>query len=272
MITNQNLIYKTSDDISLYLTRNIVEDAKAIVLIVHGLAEHSGRYDYVVDKLNSFKYSVYRFDNRGHGKSEGKRGYIEDYNEYKSDLEEVIDFVKKENNNLPIFVLGHSMGGMITALYSIKNSKKVNGVILSAALTYDNKGLMEAGKDLDKNEVVKNELSAAICKDESVVNNYNNDELVLKEITGSIFVECSKAVQYIKENANNINLPILLLHGGEDSIVYNQDSRDLFFNIGSKYKKIKVYNDMYHEILNEFEKDIVLEDINNWIRKELRYI
>lgn len=272
MILNNNEIHKTHDNVELYITRNIVEDAKAIVLIVHGLAEHSGRYDYVVSNLNSYKYSVYRFDNRGHGKSTGKRIFIEDYNKFSEDIEEIVNLIKNENQGKPVFILGHSMGGMISTVYGINYKNKVDGIILSAAVTYDEAMLMYDNKNLDPNQMVDNGLSHLICKNQQVVDDYNNDPLVAHEISGSMFIECSKAVEYIKENVKDLEYPILILHGLEDKIVYPTDSKLLFDNIGSKYKKIKLYENMYHEILNEDKKDDVLNDINNWIRKELRYI
>lgn len=270
MILSEEQVYTTRDNVNLNVERDIVENSKAVILIVHGLAEHLGRYDYVVSKLNSVKYSVYRFDNRGHGKSGGKKIYIDDYNKFSSDVDEMVELIKSENEGKQIFILGHSMGAMIATLYGIKYPNKVDGIILSAGVTADKAGLMEANINLGMEEMVDNGLSHLICKDKNIVDNYNNDPLVAHKISGSMFIECNKAIKFIQENIDDFNYPVLILHGREDKIVYPEDSTILFDNIGSRCKKIKIYQDMYHEILNEFDKDEVILDINNWIRKELR--
>lgn len=272
MILNKSEVHRTSDNIGLYVSRDIVEDSKAIILIVHGLAEHLGRYDYVVSKLNQCKYSVYRFDNRGHGKSGGERVFIDDYKKFYSDLNEVVKMIKSENKNKPIFILGHSMGGMISILYGIEYQNEINGIILSAALSSDESGFIKDNKKLNARDEVDNSLSEFICSNPAVVEEYNNDDLVAHKISGSMFVECNKAIEFIKKNSEKFNYPVLILHGANDQIVLPEDSKVLFDHIGSKYKKIKLYEGMYHEILNEYDKDEVLKDINNWIRKELRYI
>lgn len=272
MILSKHDMYKTCDNIELNMTRDIVEDSKAVILIIHGLAEHSGRYDYVSSKLNSYKYSVYRFDNRGHGKSGGRKIFIDDYNKFHCDVDEIVELIKRENEGKPIFILGHSMGGMIATLYGIKYANKVDGIILSAGVTADKAGIMSSNCSLDSEEMVDNGLSNLICSIEEVVDDYNNDPLVAHKISGSMFIECNKAIEYIQDNCHKFIYSTLILHGDNDDIVHPEDSRLLFDSICSKYKKLKIYKDMYHEILNEVGKDDVLTDINNWIRKELKYI
>ncbi|MGL6104971.1 alpha/beta hydrolase [Romboutsia sp.] len=270
MILSEEQVYTTKDNINLNVERDLVDNAKAVILIVHGLAEHLGRYDYVVSKLNSYKYSVYRFDNRGHGKSGGKTIYIDDYNKFSSDVDEIVELIKRENEGKQIFIIGHSMGGMIATLFGIKYQNKVDGIILSAGVTADKAGLMEANINLGMDEMVDNGLSHLICTNKEVVESYDNDPLVAHKISGSMFIECNKAIKFIQENIDDFKYPVLILHGKDDKIVYQEDSIILFENIGSKYKKIKIYKDMYHEILNEFDRDKVISDINNWVRKELR--
>lgn len=269
MILTISQVYNTKDDVKLNISRDAVDNAKAVILIVHGLAEHSGRYDYVVSKLNSYKYSVYRFDNRGHGKSGGERIFIDDYNKFINDVDEMIDLIKEENEGKKVFIIGHSMGGMIATLYGIKHPNKVDGIILSAGVTADKSGLISSNNKLSPNDMVENELSSLICKNQDMINDYNNDSLVAHQISGSMFIECNKAIKYIQDNLYEFKYPVLILHGEQDKIVFPEDSKTLFEHIGSRYKKIKIYKDMYHEILNEYDRDEVLKDINNWIRKEL---
>lgn len=270
MILSKNEKYKTRDNLELFLKKDLVNEPKAVILIVHGLAEHCGRYDYVTSKLNNLKYNIYRFDNRGHGKSDGDKIYIDDYNKFVDDVDEIIELVKAENKNKQVYILGHSMGGMISTIYGINHPKKVDGIIISAGVTCDNANLMTPNINLDPHHMVDNKLSSLICTNREIVDNYNNDPLVAHKISGSMFIECNKAINYIKKNMHNFNYPVFILHGSDDKIVDKQDSITLFENINSRYKKIKIYAGMYHEILNEFERDEVIADINNWIRKDLK--
>lgn len=266
---NSNELFTNKDGIKLNLQRNLVENPKAVIIIVHGLAEHLGRYDYVVSKLNKWCYSVYRFDNQGHGKSEGKRGYIENYNNFSQDVDEIVDLVKSENEEVKVFLLGHSMGGMISTLYGINFKNKVDGIILSAGVTADKAKLIESNKDTNDDEKIPNSLGDLICTDKKVVDDYKNDPLVCHTIFGKIYKECYKAINYIHENRSKFEYPVLILHGTDDMIVSCEDSRELYYNISSNDKILKFYGSLYHEIMNEFKKDKVLDDINAWIKKRI---
>lgn len=125
--------FSTFDGIELFYTKDVVDCARAVVVIVHGLCEHSGRYGYFTEKLNQFNYTVYRFDNRGHGKSEGERGYVEDFQYFFQDADKVVNMAQEENKEIPVFMFGHSMGGFITAGYGMKYKNKLKGQILSGA-------------------------------------------------------------------------------------------------------------------------------------------
>jgi len=119
----------------LYLSKNIVEKPKGVVIVVHGLCEHSERYDYVTTRLNSAGYLVYRFDNRGHGRSGGDRGHVDDFHELIDDTHEVATLAKKEHVGVPVFMLGHSLGGFIAAAHAIKYPRVLSGQVFSGAAT-----------------------------------------------------------------------------------------------------------------------------------------
>ena len=112
--------FASFDGTELYMKCNVPEKPNGVIVIVHGLCEHQGRYDYVTDKLNSAGYSVYRFDHRGHGRSKGKSVYYTDFNEIVDDVNEAVKIAEAENPNIPLFILGHSMGGYATALFGAK--------------------------------------------------------------------------------------------------------------------------------------------------------
>ncbi len=266
---------KSFDDTEIFYRKDIVENSKAVVVIVHGLCEHLGRYDCFTKRLNEAGYTVYRFDNRGHGKSAGERGYVENFQDFFEDADKIVNMAIEENKHVPVFMFGHSMGGFITAGYGMKYTNKLKGQILSGAAVIE----LPIFEDLKRDnyfeshpmEKSPNALSSLICRDKKVVEDYDNDSLVLKEtnlkLLGEAFV---KGPIWIKENVKNYTYPCLILHGENDQIVINQASKWLFENISSKDKAVKIYPKCYHEILNEKEeKHIVIDDILNWIEAKL---
>lgn len=268
-VLNENMMFTNKDNIELFVQKNLVENSKAIIVIVHGLAEHLGRYDYVVSKLNEWGYSVYRFDNQGHGKSQGKRTYINTYKNFSQDVNEIVTMAKNENENKKVFILGHSMGGMISTVYGIDYRNTVDGIILSAGLTVDKAKLLESNKDVDDDAEISNSLGDLICTDKRVVDDYENDPLVCHITVGKIYKECYKAVKYINENINKFEYPVYILHGEDDKIVSQEDSKILYEQVSSLDKSLKIYPGLYHEIMNEFDKDKVLEDIHCWLEDRI---
>ncbi len=122
------------DGMKLYLNREVPENPKAALVIVHGLCEHQGRYDYLADIFRKAGIATYRFDHRGHGRSEGERTYYGDFNELLDDTNVVVDMAIEENPNIPVFLMGHSMGGVTVALYGAKYpDKKLKGLVTSGA-------------------------------------------------------------------------------------------------------------------------------------------
>ncbi len=261
------------DGMELFHIKDLPQDPKAIIVLVHGLAEHCGRYDYVVRKLIDFGYGVYRFDNRGHGRSGGKRGHLEDFQPFIDDADLFVELARKEAPSLPLFILGHSMGGFIAAGYGAKYPGKLTGQILSGPVVIE-LPMADALKGLDVKNApempIPNTHSSLICRDQGVVKDYENDPLVLKETTLKLLVTILlDGVAWLQEHLKNYTYPCLILHGGGDQIVDKASSEYLYENISSKDKTLKIYKDLYHEILNEAEKDEVLSDIRKWIEERI---
>ena len=148
------------DNTQLYLNREVEKGCRAVAVIVHGLCEHQGRYDYFAELFHKAGIGTYRFDHRGHGRSEGERTYYGDFNELLDDTNVVVDMAIAENPDVPVFLIGHSMGGFTVALYGAKYSdKKLRGIITSGALTVDNgKLITSVPKNLDVHTQLPNEL------------------------------------------------------------------------------------------------------------------
>ena len=125
------------DGMKLYLNKEVPKNRKAVAVIVHGLCEHQGRYDYLAGIFHDAGIGTYRFDHRGHGRSEGERTYYSDFNQLLDDTNVVVDMAIAENPDVPIFLLGHSMGGFTVSLYGVKYpDKKLKGIITSWAQAY----------------------------------------------------------------------------------------------------------------------------------------
>lgn len=249
---------------------------RATVIISHGFAEHMGRYDYFSKSLTDCGLNVVRYDLRGHGKN-GDRGYLRNFDYYVDDLNEVKVFVKNNVPDLPIFLLGHSMGGLITALYCTRYNDDIKGVVLSGPATGRlpsaksfNKGLMKLVKVLAGRASLKNPIDEGICGDPQVFSDYAADELVLHKATISLYYEfLFNGTDSLYENLTNFSSPCLLCHGGKDPIVPSELSRSFYDRISSIDKSIRIYDGLYHEILNENKKDQVIEDMVRWINERV---
>ncbi len=261
------------DNITLFIKKKIVPGMKAVVTIVHGVCEHNERYEYITTVLNNAGYSVVRFDLRGHGKSGGERGHSESYHEYSDDLNEIISIVKKDFSDMPVYVLGHSMGAFISALHEILYPGQICGQILSGIpaieLPLSDIKLL---KLLPYNKLpkfkAKNKLAKLVSKDPKVVENYMEDPLNLKESTIKMSAEMFlKGPVYLSEHIKEYSVPCLLLHGQEDKIVTEKSSEWFYENILSTDKIRKIYPGLFHEIFNEPEKDTVISDVLNWLDK-----
>ncbi len=259
------------DKTNLFYKQDFPEKMKAVLVIVHGVCEHCGRYQYLAERLYAAGYGVMRFDLRGHGKSGGKRGFVSSYLEFSQDVHEFVLKANKEAPNIPVYMLGHSMGAFISVAYAILYPHEIKGQILSGLpaiilplpsirllqrLPYNLLPMLRAGNDLGK----------VVSRDPAVVKDYIEDPLNLKKSTikmsGEMFL---KGPAWLALNIKEYGLPCLLLHGGSDLIVTPASSQWFFDKIASTDKQRKVYPELYHEIYNEKERDEVISDTIAWL-------
>ncbi len=271
MIRIQEKTTISFDGTKLYTKSNMPSKKRAVAVIVHGLCEHQGRYDYLAATFNRAGIATYRFDHRGHGRSEGHKAHINSFHELLDDTNMIVDFVLKENPDFPVFLLGHSMGGFTASLYGAKYpDKKLKGIITSGALVKDDRGLISSvPSGLDALTPIPNELDGGVCSVKEVVEDYIKDPYNGKTFTAGLCYSIIKGVEWYKENIKHFNHPALILHGEKDSIVSENDSIFLFKNISSKDKQIKIYGNLFHEIYNEYSKDEVLYDTLSWIVRRI---
>lgn len=267
---NKKWMEKSFDGSELFVSASLPEHMLGLVVIVHGLAEHSDRYKYVEEKLLEANLGVYRFDHRGHGQSKGEETYYDDFNDLIDDINHIVELAKKENPDYPVFLLGHSMGGFGVNAFGAKYPNKVKGIVSSGAVARDHRGLITGVFDaLDPNFRVPNELTDGVCSVESVRIDYANDPLNRKSFTAGLGQKLSKGVVWLKENTKAFVDPILLLHGENDSLVSYEDSLDVFKEIASEDKQVKIYGQLFHEIFNEYTKDEVIADAIAWIKNRI---
>lgn len=263
----QQTMIKSFDGTQLYLRKDMPEGGcRAVVVIVHGLCEHQGRYDYLVEQFLAGGVGCYRFDHRGHGRSEGERTYFTDWNELPDDTNVVVDLAIQENPSLPVFLLGHSMGGCTVCLYGCKYPGKLRGIVMSGALSHDNRRLIaDLPADMDPHTQLPNELGGGVCSVQAVVDAYAVDPYNTKTFTAGLCYSLNAGVAWLSTHAADFVYPTLMLHGEKDALVSVLDTHQFFGEVSSTDRQMKVYGGLYHEIFNEYCRDEVIGDALSWI-------
>lgn len=267
------MLIKAFDGINLFYEKNEVENPKGTIVIVHGLCENLTRYDSFVKTLNDNGFVVYRFDHRGHGRSEGKRGYAKSFKDFIKDVDMFVEMSRNEYPDVKHFLMGHSMGGFTVNAYGVTHSEKLDGIISSAApgiIMKMAKPLTYVPWKLISWVSMKNELGGKLSHDKTVEEAYIASPLNLKKykiaLAGTMFID---GVRYIHANINNFKCPVIYLHGNDDLIVEVESSKWLYENNPVTDKELIIYNGMYHEILNEIEKEKVINDILHWLNNRV---
>ena len=249
---------------------------KAVVQIVHGLAEHSSRYMNVVNALIPAGYAIYATDHRGHGKSEGLRGYVNSANDYIDDERKLTEIIKKQEGSHPCFLLGHSMGSFISILYASASPEAFRGLILSGTgiragdsiSTFLILAVRLFSRIWPKGKI-NTGLSESISRDPEVVKAYMNDPMVFPYITYRLGAELLNVTKQLPTKVSTIEIPILFQVGSDDQLVFG--ATDLFKFVNATDKTCKIYPSLFHEVYNEPEADrtIVLNDLKEWLENHL---
>lgn len=262
----------TTDGLALYTQSWSVADPQATVAIVHGIAEHSGRYRHVGNYLAMRGYTVHAFDLRGHGQSPGKRILFHHIDEHSEDVGEFLQWVQSQKGEEPLFLVGHSMGGLVVTYHVLTASPALRGVILSAPALKLNEvspALVAVARVLAKvlpTTPVQQLDFTAISRDPVVVAENQNDPLVyhggIPAATGLAF---QNAVTYVQQHLAEFCLPLLLLHGTADRMVMPEASQLLYAQAASTDKTLRQYDGLYHEVFNEPEQAEILAEVVAWL-------
>jgi len=251
-------------------------EVKAVLPIVHGFGEHSGRYGNVVDWFAPKGYAVYGFDLRGHGRSPGPRGYVNEWAEFREDVKAFLTFVREQEPDRPLFLLGHSMGGLIVLEYALHHPEGLTGVIASGPLLAQasiSPALITISKLLSSiapRFTLDTKLDAAtVSRDPAVIEAYVNDPLVHSLGTPRLSTELAQAIEWTQARAAEMRVPCLIVHGSDDQLVPPEGSRIFYENVALDDKERQVYEGYYHEVFNDLGKEQVLAAVETWVEHHL---
>jgi len=266
--------FTSSDGLSIYHQAWLPSgDPRAVVMLIHGLGEHSGRYAHVATTLNDAGLAVHALDHRGHGKSDGKRVFVKSYDEFMTDLVQFRSLITAEHPDVPLIVLGHSMGGNLAVGHTLEHQAGITGLALSGAA-------LQVGSDLSPGKLKVFKLIAkiapgvrpeglsaeAISRDPAVVSAYQNDPLVFTgKISAGLGAALIEAMERFPQRYGELTLPLLIMHGTDDQLASVEGSRALEAAAVNAEVTARYYDGLYHEIFNEPEQDEVLADLVSWV-------
>ena len=246
---------------------------RAGLAIVHGIGEHSGRYMNVVNHLVPRGYAVWAYDQRGHGRSGGQRVHVDRWAQYLEDLHTFLGIVRKHEQTLPLFALGHSMGALIVLEYLPAHQQGLRGAIISGApiqpVGVAKPYLVALVKILSPvipRFTIRTKLEVeALSRTPAVVRAYREDPRVYGIATVRWGAEALEAVERVKAGVGEIRVPVLIIHGGADRLNSPEGARLAYEQIASPDKTLRIYPDTYHEPHNDLTFEEVVRDVEHWL-------
>lgn len=248
---------------------------RARVVLLHGYAEHVGRYPHVIGALTGAGYEVHALDLRGHGQSEGVRGHVLRFQDYLDDVDLFLAELPQDPlpRQLPRILVGHSLGGLLSLRYVLHRPETFAALAVSspflhpaAAVPWLREAVANATSHLAPTLLTKSPVDAkGLSRDPAIVEAYIADPLVFKTFNSRWFFEVREAQEEVLQRAGEIRLPALFLIGSADPIAQPERSREVFARLGSTDKTLKVYDGFLHEVLNEVGKERVVQDLVNWL-------
>jgi acylglycerol lipase len=278
MTTHEEGRFKGEGGLEIYWQAWLPEgEPRAVVVLAHGASEHSGRYAWTGEQLNARGYAVYAIDHRGHGKSGGGRAVIDRMGNAVEDLHTLVERAGGAHPGRPLVLLGHSMGGCVALAYTEEHEDALDALVLSGPLA-----VLEAASPAQR--IVGRVLSAvapslgvvaidstAVSRDPQVVTDYDDDPLNYHgKLPARTVAELSKAIEGFPEAVTRFKLPLLVMHGTADRLVPIAGGEMVAERAGSEDKTFKRYDGLFHEILNEPERQQVVNDMADWLDAHFR--
>ncbi len=247
----------------------------ALVVICHGVNSHSGQYDWTARQLAGNGFAVYALDLRGRGKSSGERFFVGDVEDYVGDLATMIDLAKTREPGLPVFLLGHSAGGVVSCVYTLEHQAEIDGLICESfafrvpapgVVLSVIKGLSHVAPHLRVLRLHNEDFS----RDPEAVRVLNADPLIAGEVQpASTVAALVRADERLEKEFGRITLPVLIMHGTVDKATVPSGSEFFYQHAGSPDKTLKLYEGHYHDLFNDYGKEEVMLETMQWIRQHL---
>ncbi len=244
---------------------------RAVVAICHGVNSHGGQHAWTAGQLTDRGFAVYAVDLRGRGQSEGERFYVDNIDEYVADIGGVIDIAKERHPGLPVYLLGHSAGGVTSCVYALDHQEKIDGLICeSFAFQVPAPGFaLAAIKGLSHIVPKLGVLTLHMkdfTRDPEALKALEADPLTKGEVQPAATVAALvRADERLHDNFEEITLPVMILHGTDDHATVCKGSEFFYEHAGSSDKTLKIYEGHYHDLLNDLGKEEVMADILGWI-------
>lgn len=266
----------THDGLQLYVQWQQPAAPHAIILIVHGVGEHIGRYETLQNWLCNHQYLCYGFDQRGHGRSEGLRVDVADFNEYADDLEQVLTTIAARHPDLPIIVFSHSMGTLVALTHALTHESQYRGIILascairlaSAIPGWVHRLLAVTSRYWPRLRVPNLISARQLSHDAAVIERYQQDGLVMNTVTLRWLNAFLQTQDTILKNLNKINTPLLVLHSRSDRVVDIRGVHQIVDGVNPERVQYHEFETLRHELHNENlkEREIVFDAINDWCK------
>lgn len=248
---------------------------RGVVVIVPGFNSHSGQYLWVGQQLAARGLAVSALDLRGRGRSDGERFYVEKIEDYVDDVASLVMQAKSANPGLPVFVLGHSAGGVVSCIYTLEHQQEINGLICES-FAYELPvpdlvlSFLKGLSHITHHTHVFSLKNEDFSRDPQTVAAMNDDVLIKGESqpaqTAAVMINASSR---LREEFPLITIPVLILHGTADKATKPSGSQHFFEQAGSTDKTLKLYEGHYHDLLNDRDKEVVLADVAGWIAERL---
>jgi alpha-beta hydrolase superfamily lysophospholipase len=248
---------------------------RGVVVIVPGFNSHSGYYTWVAEQFAAKGLAAYALDLRGRGKSDGERFYVDKFSDYVGDVAAFMKLVKSRQPGLPVILLGHSAGGVVSCMYALEYQNDLAGLVCESfafqvpapdvALA-----VLKGVSHLAPHAHVLKLKNEDFSRDPKVVEMMNKDPLIANESQPSLTVaEMVRADEQLKQSFPQIKLPVLILHGTADKATRPSGSQLFYDTAGSTDKTLKLYEGYFHDLLNDRGKETVMADIQAWIDKRV---
>ena len=241
------------------------------MVLIHGFNAHSGYMEWPGEQFAARGLAAYALDLRGRGESEGERFYVEEFSDYLTDVNSLVSQARSENPGLPIYVLGHSAGGVIASSYVFEHQKEIAGLVcesfafdvgLPHLVQLALQGVSHLAPHLHVFALNNNDFS----RDPAAVERMNNDPLIAKESQpAETASEMLKAAARLKENMPAFTVPVLIIHGTADKATRPAGSQYFYDHAGAKDKTLRLYEGHFHDLLNDVDREKVMADIQAWL-------